>query len=208
MQPDNLLHVDDADDVVELLLVGWQAGVIAVDQLLDEQCRLRRQIDRLDQASRRHDIVDADRIEVEQVREHRPMLAAQVLTLQDERSELFLGQRRVSGLGGPDGQHLEKRLDEEVHEPDDRRGNLEHRREDVAHNRRKPIGVRCTDDLGGDLGEHEQGKRNSHRAQRERELAFAEQPLGDHRRHRRRGGSHQRVAEKDHAEQLIGLTEE
>ena len=42
----------------------------------------------------------------------------------------------------------------------------------------------------------------------QRELALAEQPLGDHRGQRGGGGCDQRVAEQDDAQQLVGLAEQ
>src|SRR5690349_19543094 len=82
---------------------------------------------------RSHHVVDLHRVEVEQVREHRPMLSAQVLAFEHERAQLLLGQRRMTRIGRSDGEQLEERLHEEVDEPDHRRRQLEHRREHVAH---------------------------------------------------------------------------
>ena len=71
-----------------------------------------------------------------------------------------------------------------------------------------PVGVRGADDLRRDLGEDEQRERDRDGAERQRELAFAEQPLRDHRRQRRGRRGDERVAEQDHAEQLVGLAEQ
>ncbi len=68
--------------------------------------------------------------------------------------------------------------------------------------------MRCAEDLGRDLGEDEQAEGNGDRAERQRELSFAEQALRDHRRQRRGPRRNERVAEQDDAEQRVGLAEQ
>ena len=65
--------------------------------------------------------------------------------------------------------------------------------------------MRRADDLGRDLGEHEQSERDRDGAERECRLALAEQPFGDDRGHGRCGRGNERVAQKDHAKQFVRL---
>ncbi|TMG82183.1 MAG: hypothetical protein E6H78_15200 [Betaproteobacteria bacterium] len=104
--------MNDADNVVELFLVGGQPRVIAVGQLLREQRRLGRQVDSFDQAARRHHIIDADRIEIEEVREHGPMLAAKELTLEHQRAQLLLREGSIRLVDRSDREHPQQGLDE------------------------------------------------------------------------------------------------
>ena len=94
LQPHDVLQVHDADDVVELVLVRGQPRVIRRRELLLEMRRLRIEVEGMDLVARRHHVIDRDRLDVEQVGEHRPVLAAEVLGLEHERAQLLLRQRR------------------------------------------------------------------------------------------------------------------
>ena len=78
-------------------------------------------------------------LDVEQVGEHRAVLAAEILALEHERAQLLLRQRRA-GVARPAGcaAACSSALHEQVDEPDDRRRRLEHRRE-----RRSSRPARC-----------------------------------------------------------------
>ena len=118
------------------------------------------EIERVDLVARGHHVVDGHRLEVEQVREHGAMLAAEVLPLQHERAQLLLrsaSSRRRSSRSMRSS--LRSALDEQVDEPDDRRGRLQHRRQQVAHDGRDAVGVRGADHLRRDLREHEDQRR-------------------------------------------------
>ncbi len=65
--------------------------------------------------------------------------------------------------------------------------------------------MRRTDDLGRNLGEHEDRERDGDGSQRQRELAFAEQALGDDGGQCRGCGGDERVAEQNDAQELVDL---
>src|SRR5947199_9388427 len=83
LQAHDLLDMDDADNDVEGIVIHRQASVIARRELLGEQFGLRRQVERLNVIARGHHIVDTDRVEVEQMRERRPMRAWEVVALEN-----------------------------------------------------------------------------------------------------------------------------
>ena len=164
-----------ADDVVERRLVHGNARVIRRRQLLAEQRRLVSEIERVDLAPWGHDVVDGDRFEVEQVGEHRPMLAANVVAaFEHERAQFLLGERRACVRCRLDPQQLQQSLDEEIDEPHGRRRRLQHRNQRKAHQRREPVGMRRADDFRRDLGEHEQRERDRDRTEPQSELALTE----------------------------------
>ena len=200
---------EHADDVVERLLVDRHARVVGRRQLLAQQRRLQREIETVDLAARRHHVVDRNRFEIEQIGEHRPMLAANVLAaFEHQCAELLLRKRRAGIGGGLDVQELEQRLHEKIDEPHDRLGDLQHRHEREAHERREAVRVRSADDFRRDLGEYEEGERNGDSAETQRDFPFTEQALGEDRRERRGSGVEERVAEQNDAEQSVGFVQQ
>src|SRR5690348_9407240 len=79
LQMYDTLERQDADDVVERVLVDRYPRMVRRGQLLAEQRRLQAEIETVNLASRCHDVVDRNRFEIEQIGEHRPMLAAKVM---------------------------------------------------------------------------------------------------------------------------------
>ena len=117
LQPQDLLHMDDADDIIELILVDGDAGVVAVRELMRQQGGLGGDIDRLDVASWRHDVVDADRFQVEQVGEHRTMLAAKIMSFEHQATHLLLRECFRHSGPGLEAKSLEQPLHEQIDEP-------------------------------------------------------------------------------------------
>ena len=136
------------------------------------------------------------------------MLPAEVVPLEHQAANLLLRQRCFDARRRLEPEQLEQALHEQIDEPDDRRRDLQHRREHVTHQRRQAIGVRGAEHLRRDFGKDEQCERNGDRPQRERHLAFAEQTLGDDGGDRRGTCRNERVAEEDDAEQPVGLRQQ
>ena len=77
------------------------------------------EVERVDLVARRHHVVDGDRLEVDQVGEHRPVLAAEVLAaFEHQRAQLLLRQRACRPRSCRlDAQQLQQALHEQVDEP-------------------------------------------------------------------------------------------
>ena len=206
LQVHDLFQMDDADDVVELRLVGRQARVVGRRELLRDQRGLGGEVERVDLVARRHHVVDGDRLEVEQVGEHGAVLAAEVLALQHERAQFLLRQRRAGVARALDAQQLQQALDEQVDEPDDRSeppSASAPARSSTTGAMRSACAAPTT--LGVISENTRIRKVTTSGAERQRELALAEHPLGDHGGDRGRAGVDQVVAEQDDAEQRVGL---
>ena len=71
--------------------------VVRGRELLAQERGLLGEVERVDAVARRHHVVDGDRLEVHQVREHRLVLAAEVLAaFEHERAQLFLRELRAA----------------------------------------------------------------------------------------------------------------
>ena len=127
-----------ADDVIQGVFEDRHARVIARRQLLREQCRFLGQVERLDVVARSHHVVDGDRVEIEKIGQHGAMLAAEIMTFEHQTAHFLLRQRDLGSVPRIEPEQLEQTLHEKIDEPDDRRRRLEHRRQDVAHQRREP----------------------------------------------------------------------
>jgi hypothetical protein len=179
-QADDCLERQDPDQVFERAFVHRQPGVVRRRELLAQERGLFREVERVDAIARRHHVVDGDRLEVHQVREHRLVLAAEILAaFEDERAQLFL-RELASGIGCLlDAQDLEQPLDKQIYEPHDGRQAAEQRRQHVGNEGGNAVGVRGADHLGGDFREDQDEEGDHDRARGQCKLAFAQEPRRD-----------------------------
>src|SRR5206468_8870314 len=112
--------------------------------------------DGFDMTARCHDVINRDRVEIEEIGQHRTMLASEIVCFQNQAANLLLRQHRFSAPRWLKAQRLEQGFDEQIDEPDDRTRELKHRREDVTYQRRETVGMGRAHHLGRNLREYEQ----------------------------------------------------
>src|SRR5512139_3749384 len=99
----HLLHVQDADQRLEVALVDGDASVPAVTQLLDDVVPVVGQVDAVDLLPRHHDVVDRDLLEVEDAHEHALVaMRDDGAGFGDHRAQFLAAQGRPVDLLAPD----------------------------------------------------------------------------------------------------------
>ncbi len=135
--------MEDADDVVGLVLPDGNARVLARQDLLDQAGRRVRRVQRLHLGPVHHDVEDAQILQVEDAAEHGRVLLRHraTLTLQlDGAADLLVRLENVGGIVA-----LRRRqLQEEAHDRLDGDRERRQQRDQHAHDRR--------DEQGGTIG--------------------------------------------------------
>src|SRR3990170_4495537 len=208
-QMQNLAQMQNADYRARFAPVHGQPGVIGGGELLVDGLDRRVDVDRLDARPWRHDVLDGDPLQVEQVDEDALVLLRHELRrFEYDHAQLLRRKARRLGAAPAHAEHERQRRDEQVHKPDYRVQHPKQRLEHVCDERRDALGVGGTDHLWGNLGEHEDQERDHQRAAGEHDFLVAEQLDGDHPDQRCGRGIDQIVAEQNHAQQLVGLGEQ
>ena len=113
--------MQDADDVVDVVLVDGQAGVLAVaDDYLDLG-NVVREIDADDLVVRHHDVVDGHFLQVEDAEQHLLVAAGNTAAgLVHDGAQLFSRQRLQSGIATAHAEQEQHAVRRDIGEPDDR----------------------------------------------------------------------------------------
>ncbi len=209
-QRHRLAHVQDADNAVDLAFVDGQLVVVAGGQLALDFIDRQFQVQRLDLRAGRHDVLNRDGFQVEQVEQDAfVLLREEVAALQHDGAH-FLG--RQAGLmrvcAGLDAEQLEYQRDEQVDEPDHRLGQRHQRLEHHAGRQGNLFREGSADDFRRNLGKHDQ--QEGHHGSRDGDdvVVMAEGVDGDRGD---QGGGHgvdQRVGDQHQRQQLVGALQQ
>ncbi len=196
--------MQDARKVAELAPVSGEPRVIRSGELREYGFGRRFEVDRLDLRAGRHHVLDGDCFEVEQVDEDALVLLRHELPgFQHEESQLLHRQALRSRVDRH-AQQPQQAADEQVHDPQRPRRQLNERLEHVARRKGSPFRIACADHLGRDLGEHEDQQSHHDGGDSENDPVVAEQvdshDADDHRDRR----IHQRVAGEQHRKEPVG----
>ena len=207
-QRDGLAHVQDADDAVDLAFVHGQLVVVAGRQLGLDVLDGQREVQRLDLAARRHDVLDRDFFQLEQVQQDALVLLRDVAArFQHNGTQFFRRQAllrvRMAHAHGADAQQAQQARHEQVDEPDRRLGDFHERPQHEAGTERDAFRVAGADDFRRYLREHDQEEGDDGRRDRDHAFLVAEEQDRDGRDERRRHRVDGRVGDQDEGQQLV-----
>ena len=202
-------RAQNSGDLVRLDGICDQAPVIRGRDLLGDALQRRFEVDRLDLIARHHDVVDRDRLQIEQVDQDALVLLRQVAGLEHQRAQLFHAGLVLGAMGAHiDTHQAQESAHEQVHEPDERTRKPQQRREHMAGGQRDAFRIGGADHLGCDFAEHENHEGGGRRGDDEREFAVAHEPSRDLTDQKGGRGVDYIVAEQNDAQELIGLRQQ
>lgn len=203
-------QMQDADDVVHLFRKDRQAGVIAGGDLMLDGVDRVGQVDALDRTARRHDVLDRDVLELEQVDQDAAMLLRDVLSGFDHQRPQLLGREAVTVVvvRWVQAEQFEQTEHEDIDETDDEAGRLQQKGQRIRDDAGETVGMVGADDLGRDFREHQNQEGDQHRRDAERPFLLAEQFDRDHADQHCGSGIDQIVEQQDDAEQAVGFGEQ
>ncbi|SAK95007.1 hypothetical protein AWB82_06859 [Caballeronia glebae] len=206
---ERLADVKNAEHAIDVALKHDELVVIARLKLMQDLLEGRVEVERLDAPARNHHVVDGDVLQIEQIEQDAAVLGRhEAAGFQHDGAQFFGRNPLIALVFRVDVQRGERRVGEQIDEPDERPRDAHERREHEARRQRDFLGIGCADDFRRDLCEHDDQKRDDTGRDRQDEIVMAERAQRDRCREHRNDRVDQVVADQDDGEKLIGLREQ
>jgi len=166
------LHVQHADDVLELLFVHRHPRVRTRADLFEDVVPAVGDIDRRDFAAGYHDVVDGDAFQIQNAEQH-PLMSVRNHRARfgHDGTQLFRAERMRCGLFRGNSQQPQHAVREQVRDPDERIRDFHQCGIDIRRRQRELLRVQRSVGLGRHFAEDQQYDREQQRANRDRWLA-------------------------------------